>query len=290
MTIPVSAAIGFALVSLLFAGINDVVFKRYSRKERSRGMFVLGIGVVWGTLQLLALVMQGQHLNLGVPTLSFGIAAGIMVTLSNLLLLESLAHLDVSLGSTIYRLNTVGVVLLAFIFLSEPMNPVKLLGIGFAVIAVLYLYRDRPTQTEVHVLSLFFWVAVSASFLRAGFGVTFKAGLSQGAHGPTMLLIAAASWIIGGFCYASLRERRVSITRKMLGYSALSGVLVFVIANSLVLALERGEASVIVPIANLGFIVALALSVAMKMERFTMRKIIAIIYAALSIFLLSRLS
>ncbi len=104
-----SAAIVFALVSLLFAGINDVVFKRYARKERSRGMFVVGIGIVWGILQLLALKMQGQHLDAGMPTLGFGVAAGVMVTLSNLLLLESLAHLDVSLGSTIYRLNTLAV-------------------------------------------------------------------------------------------------------------------------------------------------------------------------------------
>ncbi len=285
-----SAAIGFALISLLFAGVNDVVFKRYSRRERSRGMFVLGIGIVWGILQLLALVTQGQQLDVATPTLAFGIAAGAMVTLSNLLLLESLTHLDVSLGSTVYRLNTVGVVILSFIFLGEPMNPVKLLGIGFGVIAVLYLYRDRPTHVEVHALSLFFWVAVSASVLRAGYGVTFKAGLSQGAHAPTMMLIAAASWILGGFCYAWLRERRVRITRKKLGYSALSGVLVFVIINSLILALERGQASIVVPIANLSFIVALALSVAMKMERFTMRKTIATVCAAVSIYLLAQLS
>ena len=285
-----SAAIGFALVSLLFAGVNDVVFKRYSRRERSRGMYVLGIGIVWGILQLLALTAQGQQIDLATPTLAFGIAAGVMVTLSNLLLLESLTHLDVSLGSTIYRLNTVGVVILSFMFLGEPMYSVKLLGIGFAVVAVLFLYRDRPTHVEVRALNLFFWVAVSASVLRAGFGVTFKAGLSQGGHPPTMMLIAATCWIIGGFCYAWLRERRIRITRKKLGYAALSGVLVFFIVNSLTLALERGQASVVVPIANLSFIVALALSVAMKMERFTIPKTIATVCAAVSIYLLAQLS
>jgi uncharacterized membrane protein len=143
---------------------------------------------------------------------------------------------------------------------------------------------------EVRALNLFFWVAVSASVLRAGYGVTFKAGLSQGGHPPTMMLIAAACWIIGGFCYAWLRERRIRITRKKLGYSALSGVLVFFIVNSLTLALERGQASIVVPIANLSFIVALAISVVMKMERFTMSKTIATACAAASIFLLAQLS
>ena len=91
-------------------------------------------------------------------------------------------------------------------------------------------------------------------------------------------------------CYARFREHRVRITRKKLGYSALSGVLVFVIVNSLALALERGQASIVVPIANLSFIVALALSVAMKMERLTMRKTIATVCAAVSIYLLAQLS
>ena len=61
-----------------------------------------------------------------------------------------------------------------------------------------------------------------------------------------------------GFCYARFRERRVRITRKKLDYSALSGVL--------------------------------ALSVAIKMERFTMRKTIATVCAAVSIVLLAQLS
>lgn len=285
-----STAIGFALLSLLFAGVNDFVFKRYSRKERSRGMFVLGIGVVWGLLQLLVLEMRGEQFALDSSSLGFGVAAGVMVTLSNLLLLECLTHLNVSLGSTIYRLNTVGVVILSYLFLGESMSVVKLIGIGFGVVAVLYLYRDHPARAGLHALGLFFWVAVCAALLRAGFGVTFKAGLSEGAHAPTMMLIAALSWIVGGLCYALVRERRVRITRKKLGYSVLSGLLVFAIVNSLILALERGQASVVVPIANLGFVVALAMSVAVGMEQFTMRKIVATICAAVSIFLLAQAS
>lgn len=285
-----SAAIGFALVSLLFAGINDVVFKLYSRKERSRGMFLLGIGIVWGTLQILALEVQGQRLSATLPTLGFGVAAGLMVTLSNLLLLESFTRLDVSLGSTIYRLNTVGVVILSFVFLGESLSLIKLLGIGFGVSAVLFLSRDGSPHMDLRTVTMFFWLAVSASLLRAGFGVTFKAGLSQGAHAPTMMLIAAGSWIAGGFCYALLREHRLRITGKKLGYSALSGVLVFFIVNTLIGALERGEASVVVPIANLSFVVALTISAATRMERFTLCKFVAVCLAAVSIYLLSRVT
>lgn len=43
--------VGYALLSLVFAGLNDVVFKRYSQKDRSRGMYIFGVGVVWTALQ-----------------------------------------------------------------------------------------------------------------------------------------------------------------------------------------------------------------------------------------------
>jgi hypothetical protein len=45
------SSILFALLSLVFAGVNDVVFKKYSSKKRSRGMYIFGIGIIWTFLQ-----------------------------------------------------------------------------------------------------------------------------------------------------------------------------------------------------------------------------------------------
>ena len=109
--------VAFALMSLLFAGILDVIYKRYSRLARSRGMYLMAMGVTFCTLQLLATVALEQPLSFDSTTLSYGLAAGALVTASNILLIESFTHLDVSLGSTIYRLNTIGVVALSWIFL-----------------------------------------------------------------------------------------------------------------------------------------------------------------------------
>ena len=58
-----SAAILYALLSLFFAGINDLVFKRYAARERSRGMLVFTIGCVWGGLQLVLLQASGPALT-----------------------------------------------------------------------------------------------------------------------------------------------------------------------------------------------------------------------------------
>ena len=47
-------------------------------------------------------------------TVAYGLISSPVLVLANILLIESLAHLDVSPGSTIYRLNTIGFVVLSF--------------------------------------------------------------------------------------------------------------------------------------------------------------------------------
>ena len=103
-----------------------------------------------------------------------------------------------------------------------------------------------------------------------------------------MLLLISSSWIVGGAFYAKLREKRFRFTRKKIAYSILSGGLVFLIVNFLMLAIKHGQASVVIPIANMSFIIALSISVTMKMEQLTVRKCCAIGSAALSIVLLSQ--
>jgi uncharacterized membrane protein len=117
--------------------------------------------------------------------------------------------------------------------------------------------------------------------------VVTKAGLSQNADPDTMLLIISLSWIVGGGTYAVLKDKRFRITRKKLEYSLISGILIFLIAKFLMLAVEHGEASVVIPIANMSFVIALLLSVMAKMEGLTPRKTCAIGCAVGSVFLLA---
>jgi drug/metabolite transporter (DMT)-like permease len=145
-----TSGVTFALLSLLFAGFLDVMYKRYSRVARSRGMFLMGMGITFCTLQLLSAWVFGDALSISTATLVYGLAAGALVTASNILLIESFTHLDVSLGSTIYRLNTVGVVLLSWIFLAESLPMLKLTGIAFGVIAALLLYQHHSQQSVRH--------------------------------------------------------------------------------------------------------------------------------------------
>ena len=286
ITLPDSPIL-FATLSMLFAGLNDVVFKRYSAKERSRGMYVLGIGLVWTILQSATFWFKGTPFILDRTTLLFGFSAGVFLTLSNLLLIESLTHINVSLGSTIYRLNTIGVILLSVVFLGETVGIFKVAGILMGICGVLLLYKKSHPDRENRTFILFFSVAIIASIFRATYGVITKGGILQQADPEMMLLLISSCWIVGGGLYAIGRERRFRFTRKKMVYSFLSGLLVYLIVNCLMSAVKIGEASIVIPIANMSFVIALALSVRLRMETLTLRKIGAIVCAALSIILLS---
>jgi len=67
----------------------------------------------------------------------------------------------------------------------------------------------------------------------------------------------------------------------------LSGLLVYGIVKTLVKALSLGEASVVITIANMSFLMALLVALVLKMEALSPKKIIAMIFAISAITLLS---
>ena len=64
-------------------------------------------------------------------------------------------------------------------------------------------------------------------------------------------------------------------------------LLVLGTVNTLIAALQAGDASVVVPIANLGFLLALSVAVSLGLEKFTIRKLVAMAFAVTAIGVLS---
>lgn len=236
---------------------------------------------------LLDLSIRGEVLQFNSSSWVFGLSAGISVAIANILLLESLRHMEVSLGSTIYRLNTIAVVLFSILFLGESMNLIKLSGIVCGVVAVLFLYRQQHSDGLHATLKTGLVIVLIGALLRAIYGVLTKAGLLNGANADALMLISAICWIVSGLIYAIWIEKHFSITRQMFAYSAASGLLVYGIVRTLVLALTYGEASIVVTIANMSFLMALLAAVILKMEVLSWRKIIAMFFAVSAIALLS---
>ena len=174
--------------------------------------------------------------------------------------------------------------LIAVFLLSEEFDAYKAMGICVGIFSVILLYR----RDDNAVLPVFFILAISASICRALYGVFTKYAIELGAEAESMLGIAAMSWGVFGLLYAALRERRVRFTSKKAVYALISGILCFVLVNALIEALKLGEASIVIPVANLSFVVAMIISAVMGMETLGIRKLAAIGCATVSVFLLAR--
>jgi transporter family protein len=283
-----NTAIFFALLSLIFGGLNEIVFKRYSARERSRGMMISGVGLVWSVLLILDVNIRGDLILFNQPTWFYGLVAGICVAIANILLLESLRHMEVSLGSTIYRLNTIAVVILSVIFLNESISAFKLAGVGCGLVAVLLLYRHQSSTGSNTMLKTGLILVIVGALLRAVYGVVTKAGLSAEADANGLILISSVCWIVSGLLYAVLIEHRYSITRSKVSYALVSGLIVYGIVKTLVIALTMGEASVVVTIANMSFLVALFVALVTKMEVLSVKKASAMVFAVSAILLLTQ--
>ena len=153
---------------------------------------------------------------------------------------------------------------------------------------MILLYRHQRLQGGYAELKLGLAMITNGALCRAVYGVVTKAGLDAGSDMDLLLLISALCWVVSGFLYARFVEYRYSITRTKIEYSLLSGCLVYGIVRTLLIALSLGDASVVITVANLSFLMALLVALALKMERLSRRKILAMGFAVSAIALLTQ--
>ncbi len=276
----------FALLCFGFAAVNDFVFKLFSRREYSRGLYLALIGIVW--FALLWLPTGGWPESDG-KALLWSCLSGVFSVAANLLLIEAMRGGSAGVCATIYRLNLVGVVLGATLFLGETLTPLQWCGILLAVAAVLSLLPGELRFGGAGGKSLL--LATAAALLRAGMGLGYKQALLSGAAGELLLLSNAAIWFAAGLLYAVLREKIVlphrRIGRTLCAYSLVSGVLVTAIVWTMAQALRYGDAAVVLPISQMSFLLTFLLGAGFLGERFTRGRCAALGCGAGAILLLA---
>ena len=279
-------AVIYAFCCLAFAACNDFVFKLFTRHARSKGQFVTLVGICW-FLALAGLPRNPE--SSWKMTLLWGGISGFFSVSSNILLIEAMARQSAGLCSTIFRLNMVLVVLGATLFLNETLNLLQWCGIAFAVAAVLaFLPRKNDGETaSQNDRMIGFAMVLGAALLRAGMGLSYKYGFLQGADQNGVAAANSIFWIFGGLLYAFLVERNFKKPDKLLlGYGTLSGVLVSGIVFFMAASLKLGNASIVLPIAQMSFLGTLLLSVLFLKEKVDILKIIAVFCGTAAILLL----
>lgn len=287
-------AVFWAVCCMIFTAGNDLTFKFFARRKRSYGLFLAIIGVIWLiTAFCFVREMPGDWR----ATILWGAISGVFSILGNILLLEGMRVLDAGACSTIYRLNLVPVVLGAALLLGESISPAGFAGIFCALLAVIGFMPRRQEGGGHQAVLAGIGITVVAALLRAGMGLSYRYGFMHGADSSWVVVINAVFWIGGGILYRISRENgtpaatdpavRRRERNKLLGYGVLSGVLVAAIVITMAAGLACGNASVVLPIAQMSFILTGILGVILLKEKLGPRRIAAVLAGAAAILLLS---
>ena len=283
-------AIFWAFACMFFAACNDLLFKFFAGKNRGNGFFVSVVGVVWLVVVLIPALL-GQAPADWRATIIWGCISGFFSLAGNIMMLDAMRSLDVGVCSTIYRLNLVPVTVGAALILNENITPIQYVGIAAACLAILAFIPRNQSEVK-RKLGWAFIVMIIASLLRAGMGLSYRYGFLHGASEKYVVVINSLFWIFGGILYAFWRERHLMPYNKqdwknLFFLGGLSGALVTGIVITMALMLKLGNASVVLPIAQMSFLVTGALGIWLFKERLTVSKAMAFILGVAAVLLLS---
>jgi uncharacterized membrane protein len=128
------------------------------------------------------------------------------------------------------------------------------------------------------------WFIVGASLLRAGMGISYKCGLNYAGDMFIILTLNGLVWMICGALYFMFLEKQGTKNAwASFSFGLPSGIFVCGIAGFMILALEKGDASTVLPVSQLSFFVTALLGVFFLKENLTRKKSFGLLMAVVCI-------
>jgi drug/metabolite transporter (DMT)-like permease len=267
-----SDSIAYALGALLLYGLADFVYKRAATAGAQPHQFLMVQTWFFTSLALLYGLASGT-LSFGAGAL-WGAAAGVLVVVGYYNFAWSLRHGSVSTNATIFRLSFAVTAALAVLILREPVTAAKIAGLALALLAVWLLLAsptagNRRADPESRASLLRVLIATAAVGVAS---FTYKLGLLAGAAPIALVVTQGTVAVALATAFAARRDGGIRPSRAALRHAPVAAVLLVAAFIFLAKGLQGGEASVIVPIAQMGFVVTAVLGFFLLREPFTPRK------------------
>jgi len=264
---------------MLFFGVGDLLYKRGAVAGAPAHQFLM----VQAWVFLPSVVLYG----VATGSLAFvsgslwGALAGFFAYAGFYNFAHSLRHGSISVNAPIFRLSFVITAALAVLLLAEPLTSWKLAGIALALAAVWLLLaapEAQPAGAPRNLCAPLVRVLVATAAVGIA-NFLHKLGVAAGAT-PASLVVAQACVVVPlSTGFAAAVDRGVRPARTALRHAPLAAFALALAFAFLVEGLQRGEASVVVPIAQMGFVVTALAGFAFLGERFTARKGIGLVAA-----------
>ena len=277
--------LGFALGAMACFGIGDVVYKRGAAAGIASGDFLMAQAWIFCPgVTLYAWLTGNLHLH---PPALWGALAGSFLFVALYNFTQSLHGGAVSTNAPIFRLNFTLTAALAILVLGEALTLAKAIALAFALVAVWLLLAEAGAERgKVSLASLS--QVLLATMTMALTNLFYKVGLEHGATPEAM--VAAQAWMFSSLAtlFGFLRDG-ARVPRRGWNYAALAALALFGAFVLLLHALALGPASVLVPVAQMSFVITALAGIAVYGERLDRRKGfgLGIAAAALALFAVS---
>lgn len=260
---------GYALAALLCYGVGDFIYKRSALAGVKANHFLMGQAWCFCPLVVLYAIATGT-LVIRPPAL-WGALAGLLIYVGFYQFLRSLVTGPVSINAPIFRLNFIVTALLAIAVLREPLTMLKLAGFGLALAATWLLVGgvSGGGKREVSRTSLAQVFSAMLAFGAANF--CHKMGLHQGMPPETMLAAQAIVFCSLSTLFTRLTEGTWRMPPQAWRHAVPAAIVLIAAFLFMLYGLSVGPASVLVPIAQMGFVITAALGIAFVAEPLTGR-------------------
>lgn len=271
----------FALGSAFFAGITAVLAKIGIENVNSTLATALRTVVVLAFSWLMVFVVgsQGGIAQISGTTLLFLMLSGLSTGASWLCYFKALQLGDVNKVAPIDKSSTVLTILLAFIFLGEPVSIPQALGVvGIGVGTLLMIAKKEVKDGKPHSKAWLVYAFLSAVFasLTSIFG---KIGVENvesnlGTAIRTIVVLVMA-WVM---VFVTGEQKGIrSIGKKSWVFLFLSGITTGLSWLCYYRALQDGPASVVVPIDKLSILVTIVFSWIVLKEKLTPKAAVGLV-------------
>ena len=269
----------YAVAAMVCYGLSDFVYKQAAGAGIRADHFLMAQG--WFFFPLVVIYALATRTLVLDPAALWGSLAGAFLFVGFYYFIRSLTAGSISTNASIFRLNFIVTVLLVVAFLDEPLTPNKIAGLAFALLATWLLVgggvsADRK-PSDARSRSLIQVAVATLAFGASNFFHTV--GLRHGAVPETLAVGQAALFMPLATVLVYLADRKLRPPPVTFRYSAMAAVLLLGATIFLLRSVAGGQASVLVPITQMGFIIAALLGILVLREPVTARKAIGLVSA-----------
>jgi len=278
----------YAVVAMVCYGLSDFIYKQAASAGIRADHFLMAQG--WFFCPLVILYALATHTLVLDPVALWGSLAGVFIFIGFHYFIRSLITGSVSTNASIFRMNFIVTVILVVILLGEPLTASKIVGLALSLLAAWLLLgagdNAERTPNEAGRRSLVQVVIATLAFGTSNFFHTV--GLRHGAVPETLAVAQAALFMPIATVVVYFTDRTLRAPPVTFGYGAAAAIILLGATIFLLRGVADGQASVLVPIAQMGFIIAALLGIFVLRERVTIRKAVGLVSALAALAVLAK--